>query len=132
MVQPSHATVVRFEAKTEIGGVLTLNKGKAIGLEISDSYRTITPGLIERTVTLKAESDQRYFIDFGWNVVKKGSFYSFMGEENSTVNYTPGCPGSEFGNPDGWQTFPFLGVRNGDKLYGILGDTPGCGKTGVL
>jgi len=125
VVQPSKTTVVKFEAKTEIGGVLTLNKGKATGLEISDSYRTITQGLIERTVTVKAESDQRYFIDFGWNVIKTGSFYSFMGEEKSTVNYTPGCPGSEFGNPEGWQTFPFLGVRSGDKLYGILGDTPG-------
>lgn len=125
VIQPSKTTVVKFHAKTEIGGVLTLNKGKAIGLEISDSYRTITPGLIERTVTLKAETDQRYYLDFGWDVQKTGSFYSFMGEEKSTVNYTPGCPGTEFGNPEGWQTFPFLGVRNGDKLYGILGDTPG-------
>ena len=125
IVQPAQTTVVRFQEKTETGGVLTLSKGKANGLEISDSYRTITPGLIERMVTLKAETDQRYYIDFGWEVQKTGSFYSFMGEEKSTVNYTPSCPGTEFGNPEGWQTFPFLGVRNGDKLYGILGDTPG-------
>ena len=125
IVQPSQTTVVRFQEKTETGGVITLSMGKATGLEISDSYRTITPGLIERTVTVKAETDQRYYIDFGWDVLKKGSFYSFMGEEKSTANYTPSCPGTEFGNPEGWQTFPFLGVRNGDKLYGILGDTPG-------
>ena len=125
VIQPSQTTVVKFQVKTEIGAILTLGKGKAAGLEISDSYRTITPGLIERTVTLKAETDQRYYIDFGWNPLKTGSFYSFLGEEKSTVSYTPGCPGTEFGNPDGWQTFPFLGVRNGDKLYGILGDTPG-------
>jgi len=52
-------------------------------------------------------------------------FYSFLGEEKSTIKYTPGCPGKEFGNPDGWQTFPFLGVRTGDKLFWVLGDTPG-------
>ena len=125
VVQPSQSTLVRFPSKTETGGILTLTKGEAEGLEISDSYRLITPELIERTITLKAETDQRYFIDFGWNVNGKGNFYSFMGEEKSTVNYTPGCPGKEFGNPEGWQTFPFLGIRNGDKFYGILGDTPG-------
>ncbi len=124
VVQPSQTTSIRFKARTEIGGVITLTQGLTTGLQISDSYRTITPGLIERTVTVKAESDQRYYLDFGWKSMKNGSFYSFLGEEKSSIKYTPSCPGKDFGNPDGWQTFPFLGVKSGNKLYGILGDTP--------
>ena len=125
VVQPSRTTGIRYNAKTDSQGELSLSGGRATGLLISESYRTITSGLIERTVTVKAESDQRYYIDFGWKVYKNGTFYSFSGEEKSSVKYTPSCPGSEFGNPAGWQTFTFLGVRNGDKLYGIIGDTPG-------
>ena len=124
VVQPSQTTSIRFKAKTEIGGVITLKEGHATGLQISESYRTITPGLIERTVTVKAESDQRYYVDFGWKSMKNGTFYSFLGEEKSSIKNPPSCPGKDFGNPDGWQTFPFLGVKSENKLYGILGDTP--------
>ncbi len=124
VMQPTGVTEIRYMKKTENSGVFTLVGGKAKGLLISESYRTITPGLIERTVTVKAESDQRYYLDFGWKSMKNGSFYSFLGEEKSSVKYTPSCPGKDFGNPDGWQTFPFLGVKSGNKLYGILGDTP--------
>ena len=124
VMQPTGVTEIRYMKKTENSGVFTLVGGKAKGLLISESYRTITPGLIQRTVTVKAESDQRYYLDFGWKSMKNGSFYSFLGEEKSSVKYTPSCPGKDFGNPDGWQTFPFLGVKSGNKLYGILGDTP--------
>ena len=125
VVQPSHITGVSFKVRSENGSVLELSGGRATGLQISESYRIITPELIERIVTVKAESDQRYYLDFGWKVQKPGTFYSFLGEEKSSVKYTPSCPGIEFGNPSGWQTFPFLGVRTGDKLFGIIGDTPG-------
>jgi hypothetical protein len=43
VVQPSQTTGIRFKAKTEIGGVITLKEGHAKGLLISESYRTITP-----------------------------------------------------------------------------------------
>jgi hypothetical protein len=58
-------------------------------------------------------------------VEERGSFYSFLGEEKTSKKYSPGCAGPEFGNNLGWQTFPFMGIRNGDQLYGIIGDTPG-------
>ncbi len=125
ITQPSGITGISYKNKTEEDGVLSLSGGIANGLQISESYRVITSGLIERIVTVKAESDQRYYLDFGWKTVQPGNYYSFLGEEKASVKYTPSCPGTEFGNPEGWQTFPFLGIRSGDKLFGIIGDTPG-------
>ena len=123
--QPSGVTEVSYHSKEESVGILSLSGGKANGLNISESYRTIMPGLIERVVKIKAESDQRYYIDFGWKAVKDGEFYSFLKEEKASNKYSPGCSGPEFGNTVAGQTFPFLGVRIADKLYGIIGDTPG-------
>lgn len=125
ITQPSGITGIKYKNKKESEGILTLSGGMAYGLQISESYKIITSGLIERTVTVNAESDQRYYLDFGWKTVQPGDYYSFLGEEKTSVKYTPSCPGSEFGNPEGWQTFPFLGIRSGDKLFGVIGDTPG-------
>ena len=123
--QPGGSTSVSFKSKVESGGLLTLNGGSAEGLKISESYRVIIPGLIERIVEVKAESDQRFFLDFGWKTSLNGSFYSFLQEEKTSISYSPGFAGPEFGNNISSQTFPFLGFRSGDKLYGIIGDTPG-------
>lgn len=96
----------------------------AAGLEIQDAYRKLAPNLIERTVTVTADTDARYYLDFGWHVAVEGSFHSFTGEEPQSIAYSPGCMGPEFGGGS-LQTFPFLGVRKGDTVYGIIGDTPG-------
>ena len=124
--QPSGQMEVVYK-KQSIGknGILTLLGGKGNGLQISESYREITTGLIERIVTVKAESDQRYYFDFGWKAPTGGTFYSFMGEEQSSAKYSPGCSGPEFGQGVAGQTFPFMGCRIGNQLYGIIGDSPG-------
>jgi hypothetical protein len=123
--QPSGITEIKFKIKTETNGVIGLSSGNASGLRISESYRIITPGLIERIVSVKAESDQRYYIDFGWKAMQDGEFCSFLKEEKTSNKYSPGCAGPEFGENISGQTFPFLGIRIGDKLYGVIGDTPG-------
>jgi hypothetical protein len=125
IAQPSGIPGIEYQNKTETGRILSLSGAVANGLKISESYKIITSGLIERTVTVKAESDQRYYLDFGRKTAQPGDYFSFLGEEKKSINYTPSCPGSEFGNSEGWQTFPSLGIRSGDKLYGIIGDTPG-------
>ncbi len=126
VMQPEGLTNVKFTFQSKgSNGMLSLTGGKSKGLEFSESYREVTPGLLERTVTVKAESDQRYFLDFGWKVPSGGSFYSFLGEEKLSAKYTPGCSGPEFGNGAAGQTFPFMGFRIENQLYGIIGDTPG-------
>ena len=98
VIQPSGSTVVRYSKRSGDDVTLTVSGGRAAGLEISESYRTITADLIERIVTVTAVSDQRYYIDFGWKAIPKGDFYSFSGEESHHKKYTPGCSGPEFGN----------------------------------
>lgn len=125
VTQPNGTTEVWYEETHENGENLNLIGGRADGLEISESYRMITCGLIERTVTVTAKSDQRYYLDFGWKTMQTGEFYSFTGEEKISKKFSPGCSGPEFGENKTLETFPFMGIRTGDKLYGIIGDTPG-------
>lgn len=125
VIQPTGTTEVRYKEQALDRGILKLNGGISTGLEISESYRTITSGLIERIVTVTAKSDQRYYLDFGWKSMQPGEFYSFTGEEKKSIKYAPGPSGPEFGENKTLETFTFLGIRNSDKLYGLIGDTPG-------
>ncbi len=125
VTQPVGTTEVKYNKSIKTDGTLSLYGGGADGLEISESYRMVTPDLIERSVAVKAKSDQRYYLDFGWKTMLPGDYYSFTGEEKTSVKYAPGCSGPEFGQSKTLETFPFLGVRNDNKLYGLIGDTPG-------
>ncbi len=100
------------------------SNGEVSGLSLEETYRSLAPGLIERTVTVHADADMRYFLDFGWHVNVDGDFHSFTAKEEASASYSPGCSGPEFGGGS-LQTFPFLGCLSGDTLYGIIGDTPG-------
>ncbi|MFA6239658.1 MAG: hypothetical protein WC655_01940 [Candidatus Hydrogenedentales bacterium] len=124
VVQPSGAATIAFKDSAEADGTLTLTNGAADGLTLTDAYRIVSPDLIERTTTVTASSDRRYYIDFGWTCAVEGTFYSFMGPEAKTAAYTPSCAGSEFG-VDAKQTFPFMGCLAGERLYGVIGETAG-------
>ena len=124
VVEPSGKTAVAYRESSIKDGALRLTGGTASGLTIEESYRTVAPDLIERTVTVTSSSDQRYYLDLGWSIAPPGDFCSFMGKEPATKTYTPTCAGPEFGGGS-LQTFPFLGVRSDDTLYGLMGDTPG-------
>jgi hypothetical protein len=126
VVQPGGATGVAF-AVSKVDSerhVTDLSGGGAEGLQVSESIRMLAPNLLERTVTVAATSDQRYYLDFGWKTPLEGSFFSFTGEEGETKAYSPSCSGPEF-TEHSMQTFPFLAVRHGDTLYGVIGDSPG-------
>ena len=124
LIQPAGRTAVSYpESKLE-NGQLTLRGANTNGLTFSEVFRKIAPDLIERTVTVAATADQRYYLDLGWSVAVDGGFYSFLGAETATKNYTPTCAGPEFGGGS-YQTFPFLGCRASNTLYGIVGDSPG-------
>ena len=125
VVQPFATTSVIYKNSDQKNEAFSFNNGEAKGLKFSESYRNVTPDLIERTVTVTAKSDQRYYLYFGWKTAQQGDYYSFLGEEKTSAKYTLSCSGPEFGNNESLQTFPFLGIRIGDKLYGMICDTPG-------
>lgn len=122
--QPDAETSVVYESVEKKDGGLYLAGGKSRNLAFSESIRTLAPGLLERTVTVTAESDERYYIDFGWKTGKEGTYHSFQSVEKESRPYSPGCSGPEFTDRSS-QTFPFAGVREGNTLYGIVGDSPG-------
>ncbi len=124
LVHPSGRTEIAHTEAATADGVLTLRGGSAGGLAITETFRNVTDGLIQRTVTVKADSDQRYYLDFGWRVTADGTFCSFTGPEPASKRYSPGCSGPEF-KEHSLQTFPFLGLHHANRCYGIVGDTPG-------
>ena len=124
LIQPGGRAAISYpEAKWQ-DGQLILRGANTNGLSFSESYRSVAPDLIERTVSVTATTDQRYYLDLGWSVAVEGGFYSFIGKEETTKSYTPTCAGPEFGGGS-YQTFPFLGCRTSNTLYGIVGDSPG-------
>jgi hypothetical protein len=124
LIQPTGRAAVSYREFKWQDGQLSLTGANTNGLSVSESYRSVAPDLIERTVSVTATADQRYYLDLGWSVTVQGGFYSFVGKEEATKNYTPTCAGPEFGGGS-YQTFPFLGCRSGNTLYGIVGDSPG-------
>ncbi len=115
---------VFFQDARETEEMVRVSGGKAGPLEVEETYRMSSANLIERTVTVRALADTRYFLDFGWKVGVAGDFYSFTGQEKNPAHYSPGCSGPEFGG-GALQTFPFLGCLHADTVYGLIGDTPG-------
>lgn len=124
VVQPDTRTPVKYGQFRDEDGTFTLSGGAAPGLELSETWRRVTPALWERTVSVQATADGRYYLDLAWKTPDEGSYYSFIGKETATKTYSPSCTGAGFGDNQ-WQTFPMLGVRIGDMFYGVIGDSPG-------
>jgi len=116
--------VVQYQDVRQEAGKVELSGGGADALAFQESFRVLAPDLIERAVTVTAQADARYYLDFGWHAAVDGDFYSFTGKETASAQYSPGCSGPEFGG-GALQTFTFLGCLAGERLYGIIGDTPG-------
>lgn len=114
---------IEYKDAQETVDTLSMSGGERGELEFTEKFRALTPSLIERTLTLSAKSDTRYYLDFGWRMGLEGKMVSFLGEEPATKTYSPSCSGPEFGG-DSTQTFPFLGYRTGETLYGVIGDSP--------
>ena len=126
VMSPDGRTQVRYsEVKREQGRV-TLTGGSAPGLTITETLRPVHAELIERVVQVTANSDQRYYLELGWQAPSAGDLYSFMGKETGTQQLSLSCAGPEFaGHSQALQTFPLLGCLDENRFYGLLGDTPG-------
>jgi len=124
LVQPSGSTAVVYAQREERDGVITFSGGKAPGLELAETWRRLTPDLWQRTLTVTATADGRYYADFAWRTPDDADYYSFLGKEPENKTYSPSCTGPGFGD-NAWQTFPMLGYVSGGVFYGMAGDTPG-------
>lgn len=124
VIQPAGQTPVKYAKSEGQGDRFQLSGGSAPGLELTESWKRITPSLWERSVSVKANTDNRYYLDMAWKTLLEGKYYSYIKEETATTTYSPSCTGTMF--PDNsWQTFPLAGIRQGDNFYGFIGDSPG-------
>lgn len=125
VVQPSGRTAITYSATTgESDGAFGLQGGAAPGLEFSEQWRRITPSLWERTVTVDATADARYYLEMAWHAATDGTFHSFEAQEDASKRYSLGFAGPGF-EDNSLQTFPMLGVQHDGLFVGMLGDTPG-------
>ena len=126
VMSPGGRMPVRYSEVQRENGVVTLSGGSAPGLSITETLRTINADLIERVVRVAANSDQRFYLELGWQSPGAGDFYSFMGKEKASQQFSLSCGGPEFaGLSKALQTFPLLGCLTDNRFYGLLGDTPG-------
>ena len=89
VIQPAQTTGIVYKETTTRDGVLRPSGGSVPGLDISETYRNLTPDLIERTVTVTAKTDQRFYLDFGWKDALGGDFYSFLQQEKGNKPIQP-------------------------------------------
>ncbi len=122
--QPAGSTDIAYKETDSDKDALRLMGGAAPGLTIGETLKPVCPGLIERTVTVSAQQDGRYWLDFGWKVGVQGDFYTFLGKEPGPKTYSPSCGGPEFKDQSS-QTFPMVGCWSGDRFYGMASDSPG-------
>ncbi|MSU61678.1 MAG: hypothetical protein EXS31_04645 [Pedosphaera sp.] len=126
VMSPDGRTLVRYAEVKRENGMVMLTGGSAPGLTITETLRSVHVDLIERVVRVSANSDQRYYLELGWQAPRAGDFYSFTGKETVTRPLSVSCAGPEFaGHSQALQTFPLLGCLDEDRFYGLLGDTPG-------
>lgn len=124
LIQPAETTAVVYANWQKTNDQITFYNSTHSNLVISETWRNLTPDLLERVIRVTARHyDQRYYLDMGWRTPAQGDYYSFIAREDTLQNYSPSCSGPEFGQA-GRQTLPFLGYVMGDTLYGLIGDSP--------
>jgi hypothetical protein len=124
IVQPQGKTSISYALNDKEANSFNFTGGVAPGLELSETWKRITPSLWERTVSVKALADGRYYLDMSWKTSPNGDYYSYIKKETESTTYSPSCTGPGFSDNSG-QTFPMVGVRDGDRFYGFIGDSPG-------
>jgi len=113
------AVPVVFRLKSERAGVLELGPVKVGTLTLTWRITRKNPSLVERTLFVKADADQRFSVVFPLDVEQGGEFASFSGPEKFRVVYDTGV--RERRN----QTFPVALMRTGGRVLGLSADSPG-------
>lgn len=118
MPQDGWAPVI-FRASAESNEVIKLGPTQIGPLTLRWRVVRRTPSLVERTLTVKAESAQTFAVGFPLDVAIDGDFASFTGPEKTRVilDTVRGSPRTE--------TFPVGMVRGESSVLGIAADSPG-------
>lgn len=113
------ATPVAFQTKTAREDVIELGPAKVGTLRLRWRIMQKTPSLVERTLEVTAEAAQRFAVTFPLDVVWDGEFASFTGPEKARTLYDTVRGSAKT------ETFPVAMVRNPERVFGIVADSPG-------
>jgi len=94
------------------------------GLRFTASLVRRTPALIERRVEVRAERDGEFSVDFDFTPTIDGEYGSFARVETGRIVYDTQGGGPEYPEVPG-QTFPVGMIRQGNRVFGIMADSPG-------
>jgi len=84
----------------------------------------ITPSLIERRVEVLANEPAQFSLDFNFSPKIAGDYSSFSRIESEKVIYDTLGGGPEYPETPG-QTFPVAMLHNGQRVFGLIADSPG-------
>jgi len=117
---------VLFQKKTEREGVIELGPARVGSLTLRWRIMQKTPSLVERTLEVTAEAAQRFAVTFPLDVVWDGEFASFTGPEKARTLYDTVRGSAKT------ETFPVALVRNPERVFGIVADSPGLWENRCL
>jgi len=122
--QPGGSNEVAFSTVAKTPDGATLTGAEVSGLRFTETWKRRAAGLWERSITVEAMADGRYFLDMSWTTASGGTFHTFLAEEREAKSYSLGLSGPGFDDASS-QTFPMAGVQLGERFYGLVGDSPG-------
>lgn len=105
LLTPAGRSAIDYPDSQFSGAGFALGGAHVAGLELSEQWQRVTPWLYQRTITLAATADVRYYLDMGWHAVAAGSFHTFEAEETASKRYSLGFAGAGF-EDQSLQTFP--------------------------
>lgn len=110
---------LKFLKRSEIHDGWELGPTRVGGLVFRWRIERKNPSLIQRTLLVTAEQDQKLTLRFLLEIPRDGAWSSFSGAEASRVQYETGV--RERKN----QTFPVAMLRTTNRVYGLIADSPG-------
>ncbi len=115
---------VAFRDKQDLGGIVVLGPTRVGALSLSLEFEPLGPGLLRRTLVVKADRPAKFIARWSISVANDGAYSTFSGEEKSrvacdTLGGAPEYPGVR------GEMFPAAMARSAESVVGVLADSPG-------
>src|SRR5437867_4902501 len=116
---------VRFKQKRGGGDRIVLGPAQVGGLALELHIERLNPSLIERRLEVTALAPQQFAVSFDFFPSGAGGrFAAFSGSVAKSTLYDTLGGGPEYPEVAG-QTFPLAAFQRDDRVFGVIGDSPG-------
>ncbi len=115
---------LQFQQKSKQGKAIILSSAKYGDLNFRLILEQISPNLIQRTLEVSATKASKFATKFAFFPALEGDYASFSQVEKEKILYNTYGGSPEYKETKG-QTFPVAMIRSNDRVYGVVGDSPG-------